>query len=95
LGLVLGAAVAAGLGRAAGRVAATARTDGWDASVLIGPAAVQLARAGSPGQPPPQGVAATRTQVADRFAACLAAGVLEGRSSRSSVDAGNDALTTP
>ena len=80
LGLVLGAAVAAGLGRAAGRVAAIARTEGWDASVLSGPAAIQLARAGSPGVPPPQGPgqAATRTQVAERFAACLAAGVLQG-----------------
>jgi hypothetical protein len=80
LGLVLGATVAAGLGRAAGRVAAIARTEGWDASVLRGPAAMRLARAGSPGVPPPQdpGQAASRTQVAERFAACLAAGVLEG-----------------
>jgi hypothetical protein len=79
-GLVLGAALAAGLGRAAGRVAAIARTEGWDASVLCGPAAMQLARAGSPGLPPPQdlGQAASRTQLAERFAACLAAGALEG-----------------
>jgi hypothetical protein len=80
LGLVLGAVVAAGLGRTAGRVAAIARTEGWDASVLSGRAAVQLARAGSPSVPPPQGPgqAATRTQVAERFAACLATAVLEG-----------------
>jgi hypothetical protein len=80
LGLVLGATVAAGLGRAAGRVAAIARTEGWDASVLSGPAAMRLARAGSPGVPPPQdpGQVASRTQVAQRFAACLAAGVLDG-----------------
>jgi hypothetical protein len=79
LGLVLGAAVAAGLGRAAGRAAAIARTEGWDASVLSGPAAIQLARAGSPGVLPPQGLgqAVTRTQVAERVAACLAVGVLE------------------
>lgn len=79
-GVVLGAAVAAGLGRAAGRVATIARTGGWSASALVGPVAMQLARAGNPGLPPPQdpGQAATRTQVAERFAACLAAGVLEG-----------------
>jgi hypothetical protein len=79
-GLVLGAAVAAGLGRAAGRVAAIARTEGWEASVLSGLAATHLARAGSPGLPPPRdpAQAASGAQVAERFAACLAAGVLEG-----------------
>ena len=80
-GLVLGAAMTAGLGRAAGRVAAAARTAGWDASVVSGSVAMQLARAGSPGLPVPQGPgeAASRMQVTERFAACLAAGVLEGR----------------
>jgi hypothetical protein len=78
-GLVLGAAASLGLGRQAGRVAAAARTEGWDASVLSGSAAVHLARAGSPGLPAPRDAAraATRSQVAALFQACLHAGVLE------------------
>jgi hypothetical protein len=77
-GLVLGAAAAAGLGRDAGRVAAMVRTEGWDASVLGGSAAMHLARAGSPDLPAPQDAAqaVSRTQVGERFAACLATGVL-------------------
>jgi hypothetical protein len=78
-GLVLGAATALGLGREAGRVGARARAEGWNAVVLSGSMALQLARAGSPGQPaPPQASAqaATGAQVAALFEACLAAGGL-------------------
>jgi hypothetical protein len=77
-GLVLGAAVGLGLGREAGRAAAGARAAGWDAVVLRGPTALQLARAGSPGQAPPvaAGRAATGAQVAALFEACLTAGGL-------------------
>jgi hypothetical protein len=80
-GLVLGATGAAGLGRAAGRAAALARAEGWDASVLNGQAAMALARAGSPGVPAPRDVAraATRTQVAALLQTCLAAGGPEGQ----------------
>jgi hypothetical protein len=94
-GLVLGAAAAAGLGREAGRVAAIARTDGWDASVLAGSAAVHLARAGSPELPAPEdpAQAASRTQVAERFATCLAAAALAGRAAGAAGD-WRDALTT-
>ena len=74
-GLVLGAPAALGLGREARRVAAAARGEGWDASVLSGSAAVLLARAGSPRRPAPREVAlaATRTQVAVLFESCLIA----------------------
>ena len=74
-GLVLGAPTALGLGREAQRVAAAARGEGWDASVLSGSAAVLLARAASPHRPAPQevAVAATRTQVATLFESCLIA----------------------
>ena len=41
-GLVLGAAETLGLGREAGRVAARARNEGWDAVVLAGSAALDL-----------------------------------------------------
>jgi hypothetical protein len=80
-GLILGAPAAAGLGREAGRVAAMAQAEGWDAFVLAGSAAMHLARAGSPDLPAPEGPAqaAGRMQVAERFAACLAAAALEGR----------------
>ena len=80
-GLVLGAAAAAGLGREAGRVAAMAQAEGWDAFLLAGSATMHLARAGSPDLPAPEDLAqaASRTHVAERFAACLAAGALEGR----------------
>jgi hypothetical protein len=77
-GLVLGAATALGLGREAGRVGDRARAEGWHAVVLGGPIALQLARAGSPGQPAPpaSAEAATGAQVAALFEACLAAGGL-------------------
>ncbi len=77
-GLVLGAATALGLGRDAGRIAARARTGGWDALVLNGSTAVQLAGAGDPALPVPEAAAraATSVQVAALLEACLAAGGL-------------------
>ena len=78
LGLVVGAAETLGLGREAGRVAARARTEGWDAVVLSGSAALDLARAGGPGQAAPVAAAraASGAQVAALFETCLAAGGL-------------------
>jgi hypothetical protein len=77
-GLLVGAASALGLGREAGRTAARARAEGWDAGPLTGPTAMQLARAGSPARPAPvDGArAASDAQVAALFEACLAAGGL-------------------
>jgi hypothetical protein len=79
-GLVLGASAALSLGREARRVAAAARSEGWNASVLGGSAAVLLARAGSPRWPAPREVAlaATRTQVAAMFVSCLIATGIAG-----------------
>jgi hypothetical protein len=78
-GLVLGASSALGLGREAGRVAAKARAEGWDAHVLGGATALHVARAGDPDLPPPEaaGRAATGPRVAALFEACLAAGGLD------------------
>ena len=78
LGLVLGAAETLGLGREAGRVAARARNEGWDAVVLTGSAALDLTRAGSPGRAAPVAAAqaASGARVAALFEACLAAGGL-------------------
>jgi hypothetical protein len=78
-GLVVGGASALGLGREAGRVAARARDEGWDAVLLSGPTAMQLARAGSPAQPVPVDAAraASDGQVAALFKSCLAAGGLD------------------
>lgn len=74
-GLVLGTAEAAGLGREAGRVAARARGAGWDAVVLQGEAAMQVARAGDHRVAVPGAAsrAASGTQVATLFEGCLAA----------------------
>jgi hypothetical protein len=79
-GLVLGAAETLGLGREAGCIAARARSEGWDAVVLSGSAALDLARAGSPGQAAPVAAAqaASGALVAALFEACLAAGGLGG-----------------
>ena len=79
-GLVLGAPATLGLGRGARRVAAAARSEGWDASVLSGSAAVLLARAGCPRRPAPREVAlaATRTEVAALLEACVTATDLAG-----------------
>jgi hypothetical protein len=64
-----------GLGREAGRRAATARAAGWPAAVLTGAAALDLARAGDPRHPPPAASAgrASGEEVAALVAACLAA----------------------
>jgi hypothetical protein len=74
-GLVVGAPAALGLGREAGRAAASARAEGWDAVLLTGPTAMHLARAGSPAQAAPVDAAraAPGAQVAALFQACLAA----------------------
>jgi hypothetical protein len=78
-GLVIGRDSELGIGREAGRVAARARADGWHATVLDGTTALHLARAGDPGAAPPEaaGHAASASQVAALFEACLMAGVLE------------------
>jgi hypothetical protein len=80
LGLVLGAAETLGLGREAGRVAAQARSEDWDAVVLSGSGALDLTRAGSPGQAAPVAAAqiASGALVAALFETCLVAGGLGG-----------------
>ena len=87
-GLVLGASATLGLGREARRVAATARSEGWDASVLSGPAAILLARAGNPRRAAPHEVAqaATTLQVAAMFEACLIATNIADRQHRHPAD---------
>jgi hypothetical protein len=77
--LVIGRASELGLGREAGRVAARARADGWQAAVLNGPTALHLARAGDPGAATPAAAAhaASASQVAALFEACVMAGVLD------------------
>ena len=84
-GLVLGAAEALGLGREAGRVAARARAAGWQAAVLSGSTALQLARAGDPRHVAPEAAAhaASGRQVTALLEACLAAGDLAQPSARS------------
>jgi len=73
--LVLGASEALGLGREGGRIAARARSAGWDAVALQGLAAMQMARAGDHRAVAPEGAAraASGPQVAGLFEACLAA----------------------
>lgn len=75
-GLVLGASQALGLGREAGRVAASARAAGWDAAVLQGLPALRLARAGDHRLVAPEAAAhgASGAQVAALFETFLAAG---------------------
>ena len=77
-GLVVGAAAAIGLGREAGRTAARARAEGWEAVLLTGSTALHLARSGSPAQAAPVDAAraAPGAKVAALFGACLAAGGL-------------------
>jgi hypothetical protein len=74
-GVVLASSHVDGLGRAAGRLAASMRTGGWDAGVLTGPAALQVARAGDPGQPAPRLAArrVTDDELTAMLATCLAA----------------------
>ena len=78
-GLVIGRDSELGLGREAGRVAARARADGWHAAVLNGWTALHLARAGDPGAAAPEAAAhaASASQVAATFEACLMAGILD------------------
>ena len=100
-GLVLAASATLGLGREARRVAAAARREGWDASVLSGSAAVLLARAGCPRRPTPREVAwaTTRTQVAALVESCLIAADIAGDRQRrhlaAALEAGDDPLITP
>jgi hypothetical protein len=74
-GLVLGAAEALGLGREAGRAAAAARREGWDAAVLRGLPALHVARAGDPCEAPPEVIAhaASGSSVRAMLDACIAA----------------------
>jgi hypothetical protein len=78
-GLVVGRDSELGIGREAGRLAAGARADGWHAAVLNGSTALHLARAGDPGADAPEAAAyaASASQVAALFEACLMAGVLD------------------
>ena len=72
-GLVLASPSPMGLGRAAGRLAASIRAGGWDTTVLTGPAALEVARGGDPRQPVPR-LAARRVagdEVTAMLAACL------------------------
>jgi hypothetical protein len=75
-GLILGASQALGLGREAGRVAASARAAGWDTAVLQGLPALCLARAGDHRQVAPEAAAhgASDAQVTALFETFLAAG---------------------
>ncbi len=76
-GLVLASSSASGLGRMAGRLAVSIRAGGWDATVLTGPAALDVVRAGDPRQPVPRIAARwiTDDELAAMLAACLAAGM--------------------
>jgi hypothetical protein len=78
-GLVLGSAEALGLGREAGQAAARARAEGWNAAVLSGSTALDLARAGNPIHPAPVAAAhaASRAQVASMIEVCLSAGGID------------------
>jgi hypothetical protein len=76
-GVVVASGQAGGLGRVAGRLAASIRAEGLDASVPTGPAALELARAGDPHEPPPQTAArrVTGDEVIATLATCLATGM--------------------
>jgi hypothetical protein len=93
-GLVLGAPHAGGLGREAGRVAASARAAGWDAAVLQGQPALHLARASDHRQAAPEAAAhgASGAQVVALVETFLAAGGL-GRPVRSAAFSRSLAVT--
>jgi hypothetical protein len=76
-GLILASANAAGLGREAGRAAKSIRAAGWDASVLTGPVALEVAHAGDPCQPVPRLAArwVTDDELIGMLTACLTAAV--------------------
>jgi hypothetical protein len=82
---VIGRDSGLGLGREAGRAAARARADGWHADVLTGSTALQLVRAGDPAAAAPEAAAfaASTSEVAALFEACLIAGVLDRPTARS------------
>jgi hypothetical protein len=79
VGVVLGSAAGGGLGRVARRHAMTAQDGGWDATVLTGPAALELARAGDPRYPLPMRSArqASREAVMEMLTACLTSAAQE------------------
>jgi hypothetical protein len=74
-GVVVASTVGSGLGRTARRYAARAESAGWQATVLSGPAALGLARAGDPRHPPPVSgaVLAPHDAVLAMLTGCLAA----------------------
>jgi hypothetical protein len=75
--LVLASTNASGLGRAARRLTASIRAGNWEASVLTGPAAMEVARTGDPHHPVPRVAArwATEREVTELLTSCLLAGL--------------------
>jgi hypothetical protein len=76
-GVVVASTAGSGLGRTARRYAAQAESAGWRTTVLSGPAALGLARAGDPRHPPPVAgaVLAPHDAVLAMLTDCLAASV--------------------
>ncbi|HEX8860416.1 MAG TPA: hypothetical protein VGC06_15260 [Actinomycetes bacterium] len=74
-GVVVASTLGSGLGRTARRHAARAESAGWKATVLSGPAALGLARAGDPRYPPPvaSAVLVPHDAVLAMLSDCLAA----------------------
>jgi hypothetical protein len=79
LGVVLASATGRGLGRVARRCALQAKDGGWNATVLTGAIALEIARAGDPRYPLPTTTArrTSRDAVAEMLTACLAAAAHE------------------
>lgn len=79
VGVVLASAAGGGLGRVARRHAVTAQDGGWNATVLTGSAALELARAGDPRYPPPMASArqVSREAVMEMLTACLTSAAQE------------------
>jgi hypothetical protein len=75
--LILASTNASGLGRAARRLTASIRAANWEAGVLTGPAAMEVARAGDPRHPVPRVAArwATDHEVTEMLTSCLLAGM--------------------
>lgn len=75
LGVVLASATGCGLGRVARRCAVLAQDAGWNATVLTGAIALEIARAGDPRYPLPATTVrrASHDTVAEMLTACLAA----------------------
>jgi hypothetical protein len=76
-GLIIASTNACGLGRAACRLSASIRAGSWEATVLRGRAALEVARAGDPRQPGPRVAArwATDDEVTVMLASCVLAGM--------------------